>query len=126
MWSFSPFTKCKTFSGPFEDNIREKVKNMWVIFDPELKLDRQINSVVGASFLQLKGLRKLKSFLRLNDLEVVIYAFISTRLDYCNALYAGINQFSLSCLQLVTRFFTGTKKEGAYYPCGSFTSLGTC
>ncbi len=95
MWSFSPFTKCKTFSGPFEDNIREKVKNLGVIFDPELKLDRQIK------FLQLKGLRKLKSFLRLNDLEIVIHAFISTRLDYCNALYAGINQFSLSPLQLV-------------------------
>ncbi len=58
-------------------------------------MDRQIK------FLQLKGLRKLKSFLRLNDLEIVIHAFISTRLDYCNALYAGINQFSLSPLQLV-------------------------
>ncbi len=71
--------------------------------------------MVRASFLQLKGLRKLIRFLSFNDLEVVIHAFISTRLDYCNALYAGINQFSLSRLQLVqnaaARFLTGTKKR---------------
>ncbi len=63
--------------------------------------------------MQLKGLHKLKNVLSFNDLEVVIHAFISTRLDYCNTLYAGINQFSLSRLQLVqnaaARFLTGTK-----------------
>ena len=31
----------------------------------------------------------------------MIHAFISTCLDYCNALYTGINQASLACLQLV-------------------------
>ncbi len=106
--------------GPLEDNICEKVKNLGVIFDPELKFDKQINSVVRTSFLQLRGLRKLKSFLSFNDLEVVIHAFISIRLDYCNSLYAGINQFSLSRLQLVqnaaARFLTGTKKREPLTP----------
>ncbi len=41
--------------GPLEDNIGEKVKNLGVIFDPELKFDKQINSVVRTSFLQLRG-----------------------------------------------------------------------
>lgn len=53
------------------------------------------------------------------DLETVIHAFISTRLDYCNALYAGINQSSLSRLQLIENtvacfffvFLTGIKKR---------------
>ncbi len=106
--------------GPLEDNIGENVKNLGVIFDPELKFDKQINSVVRTSFLQLRGLRKLKSFLSFNDLEVVIHAFISIRLDYCNSLYAGINQFSLSRLQLVqnaaARFLTGTKKRESITP----------
>jgi len=43
----------------------------------------------------------LKSILFFADLETVIHAFISTRLNYCNALYAGINQFSLMRLQQV-------------------------
>lgn len=60
------------------------------------------------------------SFLSFNDLEVVIHAFISIRLDYCNSLYAGINQFSLSRLQLVqnaaARFLAGTKKREPITP----------
>ncbi len=45
---------------------------------------------MSASFFQLRGLRKLKSFLSFGDLETVIHAFISTRFDYCNVLYAGV------------------------------------
>lgn len=35
------------------------------------------------------------------DLEKVIHAFISTRLDDCNSLYVGISQASFGRLQLV-------------------------
>ncbi len=70
---------------------------------------------MSASFFQLRGLRKLKSLLSFGDLETVIHAFISARLDYCNVLYAGVNQFSLSRLQLVqnaaVHFLTGKKKR---------------
>ncbi len=45
---------------------------------------------MSASFFQLRSLHKLKSFLSFGDLETVIHAFISTRLDYCNVLYAGV------------------------------------
>ena len=44
-----------------------------------------------------------------------MHAFISSRLDYCNALYKGIGQQALSRLQLVqnsaARLLTGTKKR---------------
>ncbi len=65
--------------------------------------------------LVFSSLGKLKSLLSFGDLETVIHAFISTRLDYCNALYAGVNQFSLSRLQLVQNaaacFLMGKKRE---------------
>ncbi len=102
--------------GPLQANIRTHVKNLGVVFDSELKFDKQIkNSVLSASFFQLRGLRKLKSLLSFGDLETVIHVFISTRLYYRNALYVGVNQFSLSRLQLVqnaaARFLMGKKKE---------------
>lgn len=57
----------------------------------------------------------MKSFLSVPDLETVIHAFISTRLDYCNALYVGISQSLISRLQLVqnaaARLLTGIKKR---------------
>ena len=48
------------------------------------------------------------------------HAFISTRLDYCNALYTGINQASHARLQLVqnaaARLLTGTCKHDHITP----------
>ncbi len=107
--------KYSAFLGHFQSNNHSYVKNLVFIFDSDLKFDKQINSVVRASFFQLKRLRKLKPFLTFKDLEIIIHAFISSRLDYCNALYAEISQSSLSRLQIVqnaaARFLTGTKKR---------------
>ncbi len=60
------------------------------MFDPALKFDKRINSVVKSAFLfQLRMIAKIKYFLSFKDLETVIR---STRLDYCNSLYLGITQ----------------------------------
>ncbi len=44
----------------------------------------------------------------------MIHAFITTRLDYCNSLYYGVNSSSSGRLQLVqnaaARLLTGSKK----------------
>ena len=77
------------------------VTNLGVRIDRDLKLDKQINSVVKSSFFQLRLLAKVKPFLSFNDFEKVIHSFISTKLDYCNALYIGVSKASLSRLQLV-------------------------
>ncbi|KAF7659786.1 hypothetical protein LDENG_00292330, partial [Lucifuga dentata] len=44
----------------------------------------------------------VKSFLTFKDLEKVIRAFISSRLDYChNALYSSISKRNIHQLQLI-------------------------
>ena len=57
---------------------------------------------------------KVKPFLSQLDLERAIHAFISSRLDYCNALYVGLSLSSISRLQLVqnavARFLTSTSR----------------
>ncbi|KAI5613009.1 hypothetical protein C0J50_4251, partial [Silurus asotus] len=50
---------------------------------------------------QLRLLSKVKSFLSEADLEKAIHAFISSRIDYCNALYTGLNQSLLNRLIMV-------------------------
>lgn len=73
--------------GPLTPFNKTKVKNLGVLLDTEFKFDKQINAVVKGSFFQLRTVAKLKSFLMESDLEKVIHAFITNRLDYCNALY---------------------------------------
>ena len=47
--------------------------------------------------------------------EKIIHAFITARLNYCNALYIGVSQSSMSRLQYVqntaARFLTGSRKR---------------
>ncbi len=68
-----------------------------------------------AAFYQLRIISKLKSILSFRDLETIIHAFVSSRIDYCNSVYIGIAQGQLSRLQLVqnaaARFLTRTKKR---------------
>lgn len=50
---------------------------------------------------KVKFLANMKSCLMLKGLKIAIHALISTRLDYCNVLYKGISQSSISHLQKV-------------------------
>lgn len=91
--------------GPLATNVSKQVRDLGVIFDSELKFDRQINAVVKGSFYQLRGIAKLNRFFFFNfkDLEMVIHVFISSRLNYCNLLYLGLSKNLLARLQLVQK-----------------------
>lgn len=78
-------------------------------------VDRQISTVVKASFFHLRQLAKVKPLLARQHFEKVIPAFITSRVDYCNALYYGVSQSSLPWLQLVqnaaAHLLTGARKR---------------
>ncbi len=77
------------------------VRNLGNIFDDGLKFDKQINTVVKSCFFQLRLLTKVKPILSSKNVEKVIHAFITSRLDYCSSLYFGIGQTAISRLQRV-------------------------
>ncbi len=62
----------------------------------------------------------LKESLPHKDLEAVIHAFLTSRLDYCNSLYCGLPQTAISHLQVVqnsaARLLTWTKKRDHIFP----------
>lgn len=101
--------------GALAPYVKPYVKNLGVVLDSALKLDRQVNQFVKASFYQLRTLVKMKSFLSFSNFEKVIHGFITTRLDYCNSLYLGISQSSINRLQIVqnaaARVLTGVRKR---------------
>ena len=97
--------------GPLAVYTKSTVTNLGFKMDSDFKLDRQISAVVRSSFFHLRQLAKVKPFLAHQHFEAVIHAFITSRLDYCNALYFGVSQSSLARLQLVqnaaARLLTG-------------------
>ena len=100
--------------GCLTRHISPVVTNLGVRLDGRLKLDAQIGAVVKTGFFQLRQLAKVKPVLSRHDFEILIHAFITTRLDYCNALYTGISKSNMARLQLVqnaaARLLTGTRK----------------
>ena len=109
--------KLSTFTidlGSLEPYFEHSVRNLGVILDTDFKLEKQINSEVKSSLFHPRLLSKVKPFLSSRNVETAIHAFISTHLEYCNALYAGISSSSLSRLQLVqnsaARLLTRTRK----------------
>lgn len=101
--------------GVLQTNIASSARNLGVLFDSGLSFRGQVNSVVQTCFYQLKLIDKIKHFLTQSDLAKVMHAFIYSRLDYCNALYSGINSTSIHRLQLVqnaaARLLTSTRRH---------------
>ncbi|KAI5606718.1 hypothetical protein C0J50_7529, partial [Silurus asotus] len=49
----------------------------------------------------LRNISKLRNMLSISDAENLVYAFMSSRLDYCNALLGGCPASLINKLQLV-------------------------
>ncbi len=62
--------------GPLDWYFKPVATNLGVKTDSELKMDKQINSVVRSSFFQLTQLSKVKPFLSFGDFERVMCAFV--------------------------------------------------
>ena len=99
--------------GALSNNVRKEARNLGVIFDSELSFHTQVTKVVQCCCAQLRQLMKIRSFLSSADLKKLIHAFISSRLDYCNALYSGFSTQNIQRLQLIqnaaARFLACTK-----------------
>uniref|UniRef100_A0AAR2KJT6 Reverse transcriptase domain-containing protein n=1 Tax=Pygocentrus nattereri TaxID=42514 RepID=A0AAR2KJT6_PYGNA len=90
------------------------VKNLGVMIDADLSFDTHISNITRTAFLHLRNIAKLRNSLSLQDAEKLVHAFITSRLDYCNALLSGRHSKSLNKLQLVqnaaARVLTRTRK----------------
>jgi hypothetical protein len=53
------------------------------------------------SFFHLRNIAKIRNFLSKNDAEKCSHAFVTSRLDYCNALLSSYPDKALNKLQLV-------------------------
>jgi hypothetical protein len=89
-------------------------KNLGVIFDTNLSFENQITNVCRTAFFHLRNIAKIRHMLSVADAEKLIHAFMTSRLDYCNALLGGCPARSINKLQLVqnaaARVLTRTKK----------------
>ena len=81
--------------------ISTTVKNLGVMFDASLSMEAQITKVAQQAFYHLRQIKLPAPYLSSDDLATVIHATVTSRLDYCNSLYAGLPSTLTRKLQLI-------------------------
>ena len=69
--------------------------------DSHLSLRSQVNTLCQKASFALRRLRKVRRFLNKSSTEILVHAFISSILDNCNSLLAGINDRDIAKLQRI-------------------------
>ena len=76
-------------------------KNLGVILDNELSFECQINKVTKGCYATIKKLSQVKGYLSEEEMKQLVSSYIFQLIDYCNALYYGINANLIMKLQRV-------------------------
>jgi len=76
-------------------------RDLGVILDSQLSLDAHVASVCRSSYCQLKQLRPVARSLSIEAAKTLVQAFVSSRLDYCNAIVHGLPEKLMRRLQSV-------------------------
>ncbi|KAF7234592.1 Vomeronasal type-2 receptor 26 [Varanus komodoensis] len=92
--------------------LKDRVRSLGALLNPELSLEAQVTAVARSPFLQLQLIHQLRPYLENDCLATVTHALVTSRLDFCNALYMGLPLKTVRILQLVqnraARLLTGT------------------
>ncbi len=90
------------------------VRNLGVLFDSNLSFDSHVSKICKTVFFHLKNISKLRPMLSMSNAEMLIHAFMTSKLDYCNALLGGCSAHLINNLQMVqnaaARVLTKTRK----------------
>ena len=97
------------------------VKNLGFYLDSTLSFRDQIMTLKSKCFHKLRNLAKMKTFLNQHQMQTLIQALVVSALDYCNALYFGIDSHLLNQLQKIQnracRVIFGLKKKESTSDC---------
>ena len=72
--------------GDTIDEPTSKARNLGVIFDDNLSLDKHVNNIYRAASFALHKLGQIRNFLDDQTTGKLVHAFVTCRLDNCNSL----------------------------------------
>ncbi len=77
------------------------VRNLGVLFDDQLTFIDHIAKTARSCRFALHNIRKIRSFLTQHAAQLLVQALVISRLEYCNALLAGLPSCIIKPLQMI-------------------------
>ena len=78
------------------------VRNLGVKLDQDIAKDKHISMKFKTSQHHLRNIGNIKKFLDQASAETLVHSFVTSKIDYCNALLFGLPKYQLNRLQLVS------------------------
>ncbi len=76
-------------------------RNLGVVIDDQLSFTDHIATTARSCRFALYNIRKIRTFLSEQAAQLLVQALVLSRLDYCNALLAGLPACTIKPLQLI-------------------------
>ncbi len=58
-----------------------------MILETDLSFSSHVKAVTKSAYYHLKNIARIRCFVSSQDLEKLVHAFITSRVDYCNGLF---------------------------------------
>ena len=79
----------------------DSVRNLGFWFDKHMSMSVHVGKMCSKAFRGINKIRQIRNFLSINTTKTLIHAFVTSHVDYCNALLAGIPQYQVQRIQRV-------------------------
>lgn len=79
----------------------ENVKNLGAVFDQNLTMDKHVETFCRSANWQLRNISLLRKYLDDKTCEMLVHAFVTSRLDFLNSLLYGLSDLSIKKLQKI-------------------------
>ena len=94
----------ETFSiGNSQLEVADQVRDLGVIIDQNLTLQKHIQKVCKSASWGVCNIGKIRRLLYQPTSAKLVHAFISSHLDYCNALFVGLPKITPSSTSVFIR-----------------------
>jgi len=79
----------------------DQVRVLGVTITSDLSMDKHVGNVCARCFYWLRQLRRVRRSLDVESAATLVHAFVTSRVDYCNAILAGVSKSTTDKLQRV-------------------------
>lgn len=79
----------------------KEVRNLGAWFDNNMSMNTHVTKVCQKAFYGLYHIQQIRKYLTKSSTQVLVHAFVTCHLDYCNSLLYGLPQYQHDRLQRV-------------------------